>query len=348
MVESMNAFIFYGKNDIRQEKRAMPAVGADSILIRVVRAGICGSDMHYYQDGRAGNFIPQAPFVLGHEISGELVEKGKDVSSFEKGDRVVVEPAIPCGYCGPCRRGRYNLCVRMKMLGSASAIPHLDGGFAEYVAVPSRNCYRLPKSLSHQEGALVEPLAVGTHAVTRAGMVSGRSVLITGAGTIGQMVMVVCRAMGAGRVAVTDIDQFSRDFALSNGADAAFDPVGKNFAQDIGEFMGDGFDVIFEASGAPAALRQGIEFAKKGATIVQIGTLPESVPLNMNLVMSKELQMFGSFRYANVFDIDLELLKNRRVQVNNLVTHVFKFEETMKAMDCALAGANVMKVQIGS
>src|SRR5208337_4768080 len=131
---------------------------------------------------------------------------------------------------------RYNLCSHMRMLGSASAMPHMDGGFAEYVAVPSRSCWRLPESLSHQEGALVEPLAVGTHAVVRAGRISAKSVLITGAGTIGQMVLVVCRAMGAGRVAMTDIDQFSRDFALSNGADAAFDPVGKSFAEEMGDF----------------------------------------------------------------------------------------------------------------
>jgi L-idonate 5-dehydrogenase len=347
-MEMMDAFVYYGKNEIRREARPRPAVGADSILVRVARAGICGSDMHYYQDGRVGNFIPQMPFVLGHEISGSVVETGKEVSSFAEGDRVVIEPAIPCGHCAQCRYGRYNLCTRIRMLGSASAMPHLDGGFAEYVAVPARSCLRLPESLSHQEGALVEPLAVGTHAVFRAGRVAGRSVLVTGAGTIGQMVSAVCRAMGATCIAVTDIDRFSRDFALSNGVDAAFDPAEISFMQKIRDFIGDGFDVVFEASGAAVALHQGIELAKRGATIVQIGTLPEAVTLNMNLIMSKELQLFGSFRYANVFEVDIEFLKTRRIQVNNLVTQVFKFEETLRAMECALGEANVMKVQIGN
>lgn len=194
-METMDAFVFYGKKDIRHERRPLPILSADSMLIRVARAGICGSDMHYYQEGRVGNFVPQMPFVLGHEVSGVVVEAGKDVADFTTGDRVVVEPAIPCGYCAPCKQGRYNLCSHMRMLGSASAMPHMDGGFAEYVAVPSRSCWRLPESLSHQEGALVEPLAVGTHAVVRAGRIGAKSVLITGAGTIGQMVLAVCRAM---------------------------------------------------------------------------------------------------------------------------------------------------------
>ncbi len=345
-MEMMNAFVLHGRNDLRLEQRPVPDVASDSVLIRVVRAGICGSDMHYYGEGRVGDFVPQMPFVLGHEISGEIVECGKTVSTVAKGDRVIVEPAIPCGSCSACRRGRYNLCGHMRVLGSASAMPHADGGFADFVVVPSRSCFLLPGELSYQEGALVEPLAVAVHALARAGSVTGRSVLITGAGTIGEMTLTMCRAAGAARIAVTDVDEFARGFALSHGADAVFDPAGEGFPAKAGRFASDGFDVVFEASGAPAALRQGLELATRGATIVQVGMLPPSVTLNLGLVASKELQVTGSFRYANAFEVGLELLMNRRVQINGVVTHVFKFEDTQKALACAMGGDKALKVHV--
>jgi len=345
-MKSMNAFVLYAKNDLRREARPIPATGPGSVLIRVVRAGICGSDMHYYGEGRVGDFVLQMPFVLGHEISGEVVECGKEVSAFRKQDRVIVEPAFPCGACAACRRGRYNLCGSMKVLGSASAMPHMDGGFADFVVVPSRGCFLLPESLSYQEGALVEPLAVAVHAVARAPSVTGKSVLITGAGAIGEMTLMVCRAAGAARIGVTDVSAFAREFAKSHGADAVFDPAREDFSGEARAFVADGFDVVFEASGAVAALKQGLELAARGATVVQVGMLPPSVTLNLGLVTSKELQMMGSFRYANAFEAALELLTNKRLDINGVVTHVFRFDDTQEALACAMGDARSLKVHI--
>ena len=155
------------------------------MVLRVSRAGVCGTDIHYYRDGRNGSFVVRMPFVLGHEFAGEVVERGDGVTSLAIGDRVAVDPTIPCHVCPQCRRGRSNLCTGMRVFGSASSMPHLDGGFQEYVAVPASCCHRLPDSVDYATGALLEPLAVAAHAVERSGGVAGKRVLITGVGAIG-------------------------------------------------------------------------------------------------------------------------------------------------------------------
>lgn len=345
-METMTAFVLHGKSDLRREIRPIPHAGAGSVLIRVVRAGVCGSDMHYYHDWRVGDVVPQMPFVLGHEFAGEVVECGAGVGDFRPGDRVVVEPAVPCRLCPACRQGRYNLCSNMRVFGSASAVPHLDGGFTEYVSVPVHACFPLPQSLTFQQGALVEPLAISVQATKRAGALLGKSVLITGAGTIGQTTLIMARAMGAARIAVTDVDSFAREYAMSHGADAAFDPVGEGFAREAGACAPEGFDVVFEASGVPSAAKQALELARKGATVVQIGLLPSSISLSFGLITTKELQVLGSFRCANTFEVALDLLSAGRVHVDSLVTHVFSFEETQKALDFATGESRSLKVHI--
>ena len=220
----MKAWLLHGARDLRLENRPRPSAAENSVVVRVARAGICGSDLHYYQDGRVGDFVPKAPFVLGHEFAGEVAELGAGVSTLSVGDRVVVNPTIPCRTCAQCRRGRPNLCASIKVFGSAASVPHLDGGFEEYVGVPVSCCYRLPESVDFSVGALVEPLSVATHAVARSGGVAGMRVLITGGGTIGQSVLTIARATGASRITVSDPDSFARSFALEHGADFAFDP----------------------------------------------------------------------------------------------------------------------------
>jgi L-idonate 5-dehydrogenase len=342
----MKGYVLHGAMDLRLESMPIPAPSADSVLIKVARSGICGSDIHYFSKGKIGSFVPKSPFVPGHEFVGEIAEAGKSVTALSCGDRVAVEPSIACGCCGNCKKGRYNLCVNSKFIGTASSFPHLNGGFAEYVVVPARNCYRLPDRISYDIGALVEPLAVGTHAVLRAGNVAGKSILITGGGTIGQTVMIIARAFGATRIAVSDIDEFCRQFSRTHGADAAFDPSSPDFEGEVKAWSPGGFDLVFEASGSPAALKQGILSAARGATLVQIGTQPDEVSLPINQIMAKELQLLGSFRYANVYEIDLELLMKERVRIDHLVTHVFGFDDFLSAMETAVKGENTLKIQI--
>jgi L-idonate 5-dehydrogenase len=342
----MRAWVLHGARDIRLENRQRPTAAESSVVVRVARAGICGSDIHYFQEGRVGSFVLKTPFVLGHEFAGEVVETGPGVSSLSKGDRVVVDPTIPCRVCPQCRQGRSNLCVSMRVFGSAASVPHLDGGFQEYVVSPASCCHRLPESIDYAVGALVEPLAVAAHAVARSGGVAGLRVLITGAGAIGQTVLSVARAMGAPRIAVTDPDSFARRFALEHGADQAIDPSTPDAEARLSELAPHGFDRVFETSGSPHALRLAIQACNRGATLVQIGTLPIDAPVPTNLIMTKELAYLGSFRYANVFDQVLDLIEGKRISVDHLVTHVFALDELPAGLETAIRKGNSIKVQI--
>ncbi len=342
----MKAWVLHGSRDLRLEDRPRPSAAAGFAVVRVARAGICGSDIHYYQDGRVGDFVLKAPFVLGHEFAGEVVELGAGTAALAVGDRVVVNPTIPCRTCPQCRRGRSNLCVNMRVFGSAASVPHLDGGFEEYVAAPAACCHRLPDPVDYAVGALVEPLAVATHAVARSGGVAGLRVLITGAGALGQTVLTVARAMGASRIAVSDPDPFARSFALEHGADRAFDPSAPGIETSLAEYAPEGFDAGFEASGSPRALRQAILACARGATIVQIGTQPPESALPANLIMSREQALLGSFRFTDVFETVLDLIAGGRISVGHLVTNVFPLDELPAAVETATRKGNVIKVQV--
>ena len=340
----MDAYVLHGPGDLRREQRQERKPAADEVLIDVKRVGICGSDIHYYQHFKIGQFIPRAPLVLGHEFAGLVVEVGSDVKNIKVGNRVTAEPSIECGKCRYCRAGRYNLCTNLRFLGTAATVPHIDGGFAEKVVVPESHCYILDDSLDYGAGAMIEPLAVGANGVMRAGTVAGYRVLIVGGGTIGQMVLGVASALGATDITLADPAEYPREFALSHGASAAIDPT----EQGIGEklFAEGGFDVVFEASGAPAGLSFAYQTAARGGRIVQIGTQPDSVALPVNLVMSRELTVFGSMRYAHVYPMVLDLIRSRKIAVNDLISAVYPYEKMQEAMDRAISKDKVVKVQV--
>jgi L-idonate 5-dehydrogenase len=344
----MRAFILHGKQDLRRGELPTPGAQPGQVLVRVRRVGICGSDVHYFSHGRVGNFVPKRPFALGHEFAGEVVETGEGVSSFAIGERVVIDPSQPCGHCRHCRSGRYNLCENMRYFGSASCDPHLDGGFAEFVAVPARNCHSMPDAMTWGEAAMLEPLSVALHAARRAGNLAGVSVFVAGGGAIGQLVALAARAFGAGLVTLGDLAEFPRSFAIEQGADAALDPSDAASEQEALEISGGGFDVVFEAAGSTHALIHALKIVRRGGTIVQVGTLPPEVPIPANLIMSKELTVTGSFRFAHVFPIALQFVANRRIRVEPLISKTFAFEETPQAMAMAVAKAGVIKIQIES
>ncbi|MDA3949181.1 MAG: NAD(P)-dependent alcohol dehydrogenase [Spirochaeta sp.] len=340
----MNTFVLHGPHDLRDETRPEPKPGAADVLIDIRRAGICGSDVHYYEHFQIGQFIPQAPLILGHEFAGVVTEVGSTVTTVELGDRVTVEPSIECGNCAQCRAGRYNLCTNLRFIGTAATIPHIDGGFAERVVVPASHCYRIPDALDFGAGALVEPMAVGAQAVRRAGPVAGARVLITGGGTIGQMVLAMVHAQGATDITMADPADYAQTFAMQHGATATVDPTKDGIAQEL--FADGGYDLVFEASGAPAALSFAYETAARGARVVQIGTQPASVTLPANLVMSKELTVFGSFRYAHVYPTVLAMMSSGRVDVGDMISAVYPFSEMQTAMERAVAKERVVKVQV--
>jgi L-idonate 5-dehydrogenase len=343
----MMAAVLHGARNIRVESATKPELRPGMVLLRVRRAGICGSDSHYFAHGDCGPFVPTRPFILGHEFTANVVAHGEGVTAPAIGERVTVNPARACGFCSYCTSGRRNLCRKTIMLGSASTKPPTDGAFAEYVTVRADQCHVLPPELDDGIGAMMEPLAVALHAVKRAGVVSGKHVLVMGGGPIGLLTAMTARAYGAVPVALSDIVPARRKLALDFGADVALDPAAKNLAEQVASLTGDGFDVILEASGARPALRAAFDLVRPGGTIVQIGTLGvEDVPIPANQVMVREIQFIGSFRYGNVFDEAIRLAASGRLKLQPLLTGLFPLAHALDAMKQADDKANALKVQI--
>ena len=348
MNKTMKAVLLHGAKDLRFENFRMPDLLPGMVLLRIKRVGICGSDLHYYEDGYCGSFTPSRPFILGHELTAEVIAVNGDSSSLPAiGSRVTVNPARACGFCDYCKSGRINLCRNTVMLGSGSTNPPTDGAMAEYVSVRADQCHLLPDSIDDGLGAMIEPLAVALHAVKRSGTVAGKRVLVTGGGTIGLLTALAAKTFGAVPVAVSDIVLERRTSALDCGVDIVLDPSEKNLEEKVKEITGDGFDVIFEASGARPALRQAFDLVRPGGTIVQIGTLgTEDLPLPANQVMVKEIQFVGSFRYGNVFDEAIRLVESSRINLSPFITGVLPLIDISKAMQLAADKVNALKVQV--
>jgi L-idonate 5-dehydrogenase len=243
----MKAAVLHGAKDIRIEPYREPVLHPGMVLLRTRRVGICGTDLHYYEHGYNATFVPDRPFILGHEFTAEVAAVAADVATVKTGQRVTVNPARACGFCAYCKSGQINLCRGTIMLGSASTTPPTDGALAEYVTVRADQCHLLPADMDDGVGAMMEPLSVALHAVKRAGSVSGKRVLVTGGGTIGLLAAMTARAFGAIPVAVSDIVAARRKKAFELGVDAVLDPAAHDLQQRVRELTGLGFDTVFEA-----------------------------------------------------------------------------------------------------
>lgn len=329
----MKAFYLHGARDLRAAEVDRPQIAADEVLVRIRATGICGSDLHYYVHGRNGDFVPDRPFVLGHESAGEIVDAGAFVDELPAGSRVAIDPSHPCRACTPCRQGRYNLCPHMRYLGSAACSPPQDGSFREYVQVQAHNCHLLPAAMDYRQAALLEPLSIAVHGVGQAGGIAGKRVLVTGAGPIGQLIGLVARHYGAAHLAVSDVRQNALDVAAVLWADQTLctdDPAA------IANVAGAEFDVVIEAAGAPAALQAAYAHCRAGGTIVQLGVQGGPIELPVNLVMQKELTVRGSFRFAHVFPQALDLLARRQLDLAPLISQRVAFPDLVVGFDAAL------------
>jgi L-idonate 5-dehydrogenase len=312
-----------------------PAAG--QVRLRLGAGGICGSDLHYYPHGRAGAFAIRAPFVPGHEASGVVEAIGPGVTRVRPGQKVAVNPAHPCGLCPACRAGRSNLCEKMVFLGSAAIFPHLPGLFREHFVVGESQLTAVDEDVGLGEIACAEPLSVGLHAVRRAGSVLGATVLVTGAGTIGCMSVIAARLAGAGRVLCSDPSERAREMALTVGADEA--------QPDTSAWQGQ-VDVAIEAAGHPAALAGCLSAVRRGARIVQVGTLPPELPFPANDIMTRELDYVGAFRADIEFDWAVQAIRSRRADVRPLISAQIPISESKAAFDLALDRSRSTKVQL--
>ena len=338
----MLACTIHAKDDLRIESTTTPDVGPGEVLVRLGAGGICGSDLHYYYEGRNGSFVIREPLIPGHEASGVVAAVGVGVIRVAVGDKVAVSPSHACGRCEFCRQGREQLCVNMKFLGSASVFPHTQGMFREYFVMAERQCYPVTGDVSLGELAFAEPLAVALHAVNRAGDLLGKSVLITGAGTIGCLTVMAARLAGAAKVTVSDV----LDRPLAKAREIGADHIVRA-DRDAAALAAPQFDTAFEVSGNFAALKSCITAVKKGARVVQVGTLPhEPLPFVVNELMVKELDLRGAFRWGIEFDWAVRYLAGRRVDVRPLLTGQFPLQDAVKAFDLAKDKTQSTKVQV--
>jgi L-idonate 5-dehydrogenase len=344
MTDSALSATLYGPEDLRMVEQPLAPLGPGMVRVRFGAGGICGSDMHYFRHAKTGDFVVNSPLTLGHEVAGEIVEIAGDAPGLAIGDHVAVNPSRWCGHCVRCREGRANLCENIYFMGSASKTPHMQGGFSSLFDATPAQCVKVPKDLPYAAAALAEPLAVCLHAVARVGASDGKRAVLFGAGPIGLLTMLVAKAAGASGVAVVDIAAAPLAFASRLGADhvvdiSAGDAALKSLAAERG------FDVAFEISGTPAGLALAIGSVRRGGTVVQVGNLPGGqISAPASLVMSKELDLKGSFRFAQEFAIAVELIVAGKVDVLRLVTAERPLAEAPDAFRLALDRSQSVKV----
>jgi L-iditol 2-dehydrogenase len=332
-VSANRAAVLHGIGDLRIEERPIPEPGPREVLVEVSAVGVCGSDVHYYEHGRIGHHVVRSPMVLGHESAGRVAAVGAHVSRHAVGDRVTLEPGVPCARCRECRAGRYNLCPDVVFFGT----PPIDGAFANFVAIHEDFAFALPDALSDEVGALMEPLSVGIWACRKAGVSAGDRVLVTGAGPIGLLAMQVARAFGATEVTVSDMSEHRLALAARTGATRTVTP-----GEELGEV-----DALIECSGHPAALAAGVVAVRPAGTAVIVGMGPgETAELPLALIQTREIWLTGTFRYANTYPAAIALATAGRVDLEAIITGHYGLDHAEAALRAGREDPTSVKVMV--
>jgi L-iditol 2-dehydrogenase len=302
-----------------------PVPGPGEVLIQVKRIGVCGSDIHAYYGKHP--YI-SCPIVQGHEFAGRISEVGPDVRELKAGDDVTVRPQLVCGHCYPCRQGNYHICNSLKVIGCQA-----EGAAQEFLAVDQDLAVKLPPGMDYDTGALIEPVAVGAHAVGRLGSVEGKNILVLGAGPIGNLAAQVAGGLGAAAVAVSDLSDFRLEVARACGIPHTINPAVSDLAAEVQEvFAPDGPDAILECVGAEETVGQAISLARKGTDIVIVGVFGERPRVDIGLVQDKELRLIGTLMYkADDYRTAIDLVRSGRVRLDPLLTRHFPFDEYPEA-----------------
>lgn len=341
----MKVVVIHAAKDLRIEEREPEPVGEGQVEVMIEAGGICGSDLHYYNHGGFGTVRLREPMILGHEIAGTIRSLGSRVSNLTVGDRVAVSPSRPCNNCEYCLGGQQNHCLNMRFYGSAMPMPHIQGAFRQRLIAEAWQCHKVADAVSINEAAMAEPFAVALHAVARAGALIDKRVLVTGSGPIGALCAIAARNHGAKEIVVTDVMDAVLERAVAVGVDRVIN-VSKNPEQLTSYAANKGyFDVQFEASGNGQAVRAGLEVLKPGSTLVQVG-LGGDVSIPQNLVVAKEIEMKGTFRFNREFALAVELIASRRIDLKPLLSDVFPLEKAIEAFEAAGDREKSMKVQL--
>lgn len=373
------SFVLEGIQKVKFEDRPIPQiVDPHDVIVNVKYTGVCGSDVgflpsllysetgrntmknayilcgiskqvHYWEHGAIGDFVVRDPMVLGHESSGIVSQVGPAVTTLKVGDRVSLEPGIPCRRCEPCKSGKYNLCIRMAF----AATPPYDGTLAKYYRLPEDFCYKLPEEMTLQEGALVEPLSVAVHIAKQGEIQPGYSVVVFGAGPVGLLCCAVAKAFGASKIIVVDIQPGRLEFAKKYVAGSTFLPQKVSAVENAARLkeendLGPGADVVIDASGAEASVHTGIHVLRNGGTYVQGGMGKAEITFPIMAACTKELNVKGSFRYGSGdYKLAIELVASGRVNVKDLITGQVNFEDAERAIKDVKAGKGIKTIIAG-
>ena len=314
----------------------VPEVGEKEVLVQLEYVGICGSDVHYFHHGNCGAYKVnlEEDYMLGHECAGTVVKVGANVKDLKVGDKVALEPGIACGQCEFCKAGKYNLCPDVVFL----ATPPVQGCYEEYIAFPENMCFKLPENMTTKEGCLIEPLSVGFHAANQGDVQVGESVVILGAGCIGLVTLLACKAHGAGNIIVADIVDARLEKAKELGATHVINSKEVNALEEIARLTGGkGADKVFETAGSPITIAQTAFAVKRGGTITLVGlSAQEEINYNFAQIMDKEATIKSVFRYRNIYPKAIEAVSAGAIDVNGIVTHEFDLEHIQEAFEEAI------------
>lgn len=332
----MRSSVLYGVHDLRVEERPVPSPGPGEVLVKVSAVGVCGSDVHYYEHGRIGRYAVRQPLVLGHEASGVVEAVGDGVTDRRPGQRISIEPGVPCRSCCQCVSGRYNLCPHVRFL----ATPPVDGALCEYVVVPGAFAHPVPSTLSDDAAALIEPLSVGVWACRRAAVGPGSRVLVTGAGPIGLLAAQVAKASGASEVTLTDV--------IPNRLEAAR-RIGMNALDASGSALGESGlepDVLIECSGSAAATTDAIGFLAPAGRAVLVGMGSDELVLPLSTIQGRELTVTGAFRYAGTWPAAIALAANGGLDLDAIVTAHYPLDGVEEAVTAAQRDPGTIKAMV--
>nr|XP_020488167.1 sorbitol dehydrogenase [Labrus bergylta] len=341
MAQENLSVVLHSKGDLRLENRPIPEPEPNEVLLQMHSVGICGSDVHYWQNGRIGDFVLKKPMILGHEASGRVVKVGAAVKHLKVGDRVAVEPGVPRDMDEFFKNGRYNLSPTIFFC----ATPPDDGNLCRYYTHSANFCYKLPDNVTFEEGALIEPLSVGIHACRRAGVTLGSSMLICGAGPIGLVCLVVAKAMGASQVVITDLSSERLAMAKELGADFQVTVTRGDAPQQLAQNVADMLDaqphITIECTGVESSIQTAIYATRSGGVVVLVGLGSEMATVPLINAAVREVDIRGVFRYCNTWPMAIAMLASGKVNVKPLVTHRFPLEQAVQAFETTRQGLGI-------
>ncbi|KAF3686495.1 Sorbitol dehydrogenase [Channa argus] len=341
MAQENLSVVLHSQGDLRLEKRPVPEPGPCDVLVQMHSVGICGSDVHYWQHGRIGDFVVKKPMVLGHEASGRVVKVGSAVTHLKVGDRVAIEPGVPRETDEFFKNGRYNLSPTIFFC----ATPPDDGNLCRFYKHSANFCYKLPDNVTFEEGALIEPLSVGIHACRRAGVTLGSTVLICGSGPIGLCSLLAAKAMGASQVVITDLFSERLTVAKELGADFQLNvkrgDEPQQLAKSVTDLLGAQPQITIECTGSESSIQTAIYATCSGGVVVLVGLGSEMATVPLVNAAVREVDIRGVFRYCNTWPMAIAMLASGKVNVKPLVTHRFPLEEAVQAFETTRQGVGI-------